>query len=160
MRYLAWFHRRGWPGSRKWWNSTTTTALQDLASIMTIRLTVMTYRQRWYRSRSAKKPRRQTLNSLPSRTEVTDRVVSDTSGSTAPELVDFREITTVIGPLSVESQLQSSLSSARGSPDSGEPRQARWVRFRRSTPQSPRTSPRRRHRHVRAVYGKYRGRAH
>ena len=125
---------------------------------MTIRLTVVTYRQRW--SRSAKKPRRQTLNSLPPRTEVTDRVVSDTSGSVAPELVDFREITTVIGSRSVESQLQASLSSARGSPDSGEPRQARWLRFRRSTPQSPRTSPRRRHRHVRAVYGKYRGRAH
>ena len=119
---------------------------------------MMTYRQQW--SRSARKPRRQTLNSLPSRTEVTDRVASDTSGSVAPELVDFRETTTVIGPLSVESQLQSSLSSARGSPDSGEPRQARWVRFRRSTPQSPRTSSRRRHRHVRAVYGKYRGRAH
>ena len=86
---------------------------------MTIRLTVMTYRQQW--SRSAKKPRRQTLKSLPPRTEVTDRVVSDTSGSAAPELVDFRETTTVIGSLSVESQLQSSLSSAWGSPDSGEP---------------------------------------
>ena len=81
---------------------------------MTIRLTVMTYRQQW--SRSAKKPRRQTLKSLPPRTEVTDRVVSVTSGSVAPELVDFREITTVIGSRSVESQLQSSLSSARGSP--------------------------------------------
>lgn len=39
--------------------------------------------------------------------------MSDTSGSVAPELVDFRETTTEIGSLSVESQLQGSLSSAR-----------------------------------------------